>query len=594
MTAQRKKLRLGDLLVEHKAISQAQLDAALAEQKKSGRKLGRILIESGAIDEETLLKYLSKQLQVPFVDLRHYKFSPEIIRLIPEAHARRFRAIALEGARGAGQDQGILVGMADPTNIFGYDALCQLLKRPVRLALVRERELLRTIDMVYRKTAEISGLAGELRQELEAGDVELGELGADADVGDAPVTKLFNSLFEDAVQVKASDIHIEPDAKVLRIRQRVDGVLQEHVMNEIRIANALVLKIKLMAGLNISEKRLPQDGRFSMNVKGRNIDVRLSTMPVQYGESVVMRLLDQTEGVLDLDQLGMPNDIKVRFEHAVRRSHGMMLVTGPTGSGKTTTLYAALQLLNTSETKIITVEDPVEYRLPRINQVQVNPAIGLTFARVLRSSLRQDPDVVLVGEMRDEETAEIGLRAAMTGHTVLSTLHTNDAISTVNRLVDMGIKTYLLASALKAILAQRLVRRVCESCAQPVKLDARQLAWLRASGVDVDQALAAKFRRGAGCAHCNNTGYLGRIGVYEMVEIDQEMATILGHGDTAGFAALAKKATGYRSLDQIALRYAMSGITTMEDVLRVSADLEAAVDEEAIRQAEAVVLRAVT
>lgn len=583
MNQRRKKLRLGDLLVEHKAISQVQLEAALAEQKKSGRKLGMILVENGAIDEDTLLKYISKQLRVPFIDLRHYKFNPEVIRLVPEVHARRFRAIPLEGTRGGGGDHGILVGMADPTNIFAYDALCKLLKRPIRLALVRESDVLRTIDMVYRRTAEISGLAGKLGDELAAGETALDE-GTDADVADAPVVKLFESLFEDAIQVRASDIHIEPDANVLRIRQRVDGALQEHVMNETRIANALVLKMKLMAGLDISEKRLPQDGRFTMNVKGRNIDVRLSTMPVQYGESVVMRLLDQTEGTLDLDHLGMPDDIRVRFERSVRRSHGMMLVTGPTGSGKTTTLYAALMLLNTPENKIITVEDPVEYRLPRVNQVQVNSAIGLTFARVLRSSLRQDPDIVLVGEMRDEETAEIGLRAAMTGHMVLSTLHTNDAISTVNRLVDMGIKPYLLASSLQTILAQRLVRRVCESCAEPAKLDGRELAWLRANGIDVDKALAAKFKQGAGCAHCNNTGYLGRVGVYELLEIDPEMATILGHGDTAGFAALARKASGYRSLDQIALEYAMQGITTMSEVIRVSADLEAVVDEEAIQE----------
>jgi MSHA biogenesis protein MshE len=387
-------------------------------------------------------------------------------------------------------------------------------------------------------------------------------------------------LFEDAIQVRASDIHIEPDETVLRIRQRVDGVLQEQVMDEVRIASALVLRLKLMCGLDISERRLPQDGRFSLRVKDRNIDVRLSTMPVQHGESVVMRLLDQSSGVFALGELGMPPQMLRRFEALVRRPHGMVLVTGPTGSGKTTTLYAALQALNTSKTKIITVEDPVEYRLPRINQVQVNPSIGLTFARVLRTSLRQDPDIILVGEMRDEETAEIGLRAAMTGHMVLSTLHTNDAISTVNRMMDIGIKNYMLASALHAILAQRLVRRVCLSCAEPVELGMRERLWLERNN-SVDSA-GATFKQGRGCSHCNHTGYSGRIGVYELLEMDQKLSDTLSHGDSAQFALKARHAEGFRSLASHALDYAMQGLTTIEEVLRISADVDTLIDDEAM------------
>ena len=467
----RKKVRLGDLLVESKLISQAQLEHALSEQKKNGQKLGHVLIEGGYLTEDQMLEALSKQLKIPFVDLLHYKFNPEVIKLIPEIHARRFRAVALSA-----DDIGILVGMSDPTNIFAYDELSRILKRPIKMAVVREIDLLKTLDTAYRKTDQISGFAEQLNEELTDGDIDLGALLAEADVADAPVVKLLASLFEDAIQIKASDIHIEPDEKVLRIRQRVDGVLQEHTMDEVRIAPALVLRLKLMAGLDISEKRLPQDGRFSVKIKVHNIDVRLSTMPVQYGESIVMRLLDQTGGTLDLNLLGMPKPMLERFENLLHRPHGMILVTGPTGSGKTTTLYAALQTLNVPEKKIITVEDPVEYKLPRINQVQINSDIGLTFATVLRSALRQDPDIVLIGEMRDEETSEIALRAAMTGHLVLSTLHTNDAVSTVNRLMDMGIKSYLLASALHAILAQRLVRRVCESCAQVAELTDQQKA----------------------------------------------------------------------------------------------------------------------
>lgn len=569
----RQKIRLGDLLVENKIISQAQLDAALAEQKKTGRKLGKILFENGYLAEDQLLEFLSRQLNIPFIDLLHYPFKPEVVRLIPEIYARRFRALALEA-----RDDGVLVGMSDPTNIFAYDELARILKRPVKIAVVREADLLRTIDTVYRRTEEISGLAEQLKQELSAGDFDIQELSVGADVQDAPVVKLLQSLFEDAVQARASDIHIEPDETVLRLRQRVDGVLQEHVMKEKRIASALVLRLKLMAGLDIAEKRLPQDGRFSAKVKNRTIDVRLSTMPVQHGESVVMRLLDQSEGILDLDQLGMPEMLHRRVEILIRRPHGMLLVTGPTGSGKTTTLYAALKLLNRPQSKIITVEDPVEYRLARINQVQVNNDIELTFARVLRSALRQDPDIVMVGEMRDQETVEIGLRAAMTGHMVLSTLHTNDAISTVNRLLDMGAPGYLVASALHAILAQRLVRRVCESCRRPAALDTQQSAWLKANG---PEHAAASFQRGLGCAHCNHSGYRGRIGVYELLELDEAMADALGQGDGRSFAAAARQARGYRSLDRVALDYAAQGITSMEEVLRISADVNTLAVEEA-------------
>jgi len=567
----RKKIRLGDLMVEHKLISQIQLDEALADQKKSGRKLGRILVENGYVTEEQMFQILSDQLKIPFVDLLRYNFNPDVIRLIPEIQSRRFRAVALSSS-----DEGVMVGMVDPTNIFAYDELTRMLRRPIKLAIVREADLLKTIDTVYRKTDEISGFAEELSVELGENDIDLGALLLAADVKDAPVVKLLYSLFEDAVQIHASDIHIEPDEDVLRIRQRVDGVLQEHIMDETRIAPALVLKLKLMGGLDISEKRLPQDGRFTVTVKDHNIDVRLSTMPVQHGESVVMRLLDQTGGTLDLDALGMPEAILKRIEVLIRRPHGMILVTGPTGSGKTTTLYAALKALNSPEKKIITIEDPVEYRISRINQIQVNTNIGLSFARVLRSALRQDPDIVLVGEIRDDETAEIGLRAAMTGHMVLSTLHTNDSIGTVNRLMDMGIKPYLLASALHAILAQRLVRRICQSCSRSAELDPQQTAWVKAHGNET--AFKATFKQGKGCGYCNYTGYFGRIGVYELLEFDQQISDVLSQGDSAAFAPAARTAKGFRPLNMVALQYAIEGITSMDEVIRISADIDTMMD----------------
>jgi MSHA biogenesis protein MshE len=353
------------------------------------------------------------------------------------------------------QDYGetCLIGMSDPTDIHALDDIQSQLGKHVDFAVVSEADLLTAIETIYRRTQEIQDLASDLHEELSDGDFTLDQLDDDTDASNAPVVKLLRTLFEDAVKAKASDIHIEPDEKVMRIRQRIDGVLQEQVMNEKRIASALVLRLKLMAGLDISEKRLPQDGRFNFKVGEASIDVRLSTMPVQYGESVVMRLLDQSSALMSLEQLGMPERISKLFRQQIHSPHGMILVTGPTGSGKTTTLYAALSELNSASKKIITVEDPVEYRLPRISQVQVNSKIDLSFARVLRAALRQDPDIVLVGEMRDTETVEIGIRASLTGHLVLSTLHTNDAVSTAMRLVDMGIEPYLAASSLRAILA---------------------------------------------------------------------------------------------------------------------------------------------
>ncbi len=557
----RKKLRIGDLLVQHQVITEQQIQAALEEQRKTGRKLGRTLIELGYLTEDELLDFLSQQLDLPQVDLRNFDYDAETVRKLPETYARRFRAIVLEET-----DSDFLVGMADATDIFAYDELARILRKPIRQAVARESDLLRALDMVYRRTAEITSLAEELDEELREDDIDLAQLVQNEQTANAPVVKLLQSLFEDAVQVRASDIHIEPDEGLLRIRQRVDGVLQEHVMKEQRIAPALVLRLKLMAGLNISEKRLPQDGRFNVKVKGRSIDVRLSTMPVQYGESVVMRLLDQSSGILNLDSIGMPAELLKRFRRMVRQPHGLVLVTGPTGSGKTTTLYGALTELNAPTTKIIAVEDPVEYRLPRVNQVQVNEKIGLSFADVLRSALRQDPDIVMVGEMRDRETAEIGLRAAVTGHMVLSTLHTNDAVSTAIRLIDMGAQSFLLAASLRGIVAQRLVRRICENCREPYQPDPQEQVWLEAVAGSADLPLY----RGRGCSYCNNTGYRGRIGVYELLEIDAAMADALRREDQSGFARAAANHPHFRPLGGVALDYAREGITSLEEVIRVA------------------------
>ncbi|MFM5167335.1 MSHA fimbrial ATPase MshE [Aeromonas veronii] len=568
MAQPRLKMRLGDLLVQEQIISDDQLQLALQQQRQTGRKLGTTLIDLGFISEVQLLQFLARQLDVPFFDLNNLTIDAAAVPLLPEVQARRYRALAVNLT-----DDKVTVAMSDPADLSALDAIAALLSpRIMVLAVAREGQLLEYFDRLYRRTREIESFAEQLQEEYQDSGFELGSsnLGAN-DEGEATVAKLLRSLFEDAVQVGASDIHIEPDEKVLRIRQRIDGILHENILNEVRIAQALVLRLKLVAGLDISEKRLPQDGRFNMKVRGRDVDVRMSTMPVQYGESVVMRLLDQSSGILSLTETGMPPEILTRFRRQLKRPHGMILVTGPTGSGKTTTLYGALSELNQSSNKIITVEDPVEYRLSRVNQVQVNPKIGLTFSNVLRSTLRQDPDILLVGEMRDNETVEIGLRGAITGHLVLTTLHTNDAVTSALRLIDMGAPGYLVASALRAVVAQRLVRRVCEHCVEEKAPDEGQATWLTV--LSGEAPCQHTYHKGRGCQSCNFTGYSGRIGVYELLELDQPMMDALRRNDAEGFAKAARQHEHYRPLALTALDYARQGITSVDEVLRLAEDL---------------------
>jgi MSHA biogenesis protein MshE len=564
--SKRQKIRIGDLLVQHKVISENQLKEALAEQKRSGRKLGRAIVDLGFAREDQILELLSKQLDISFIDLKHFNFKAEVVKRLPETHARRYRAIVLKEERGA-----FLVGMADPTDIFAFDELARLLGKPVRTALVREADLLLAIDMVYRRTQEITTLAEELGEEMGEGDIVLDQLKPDDEQTDAPVIKLLRSLFEDAVQVAASDIHIEPDEGLLRIRQRVDGELQEQIIDNRRIAGPLVTRLKLISGLDIAEKRLPQDGRFSIRVKNKTLDVRLSTMPTQHGEAVVMRLLDQTAGLLELSELGMEKGLLNTFSRIIHKPSGMVLVTGPTGSGKTTTLYSAINRINTESNKIITVEDPVEYRLPRISQVQVNARIGLDFARVLRTALRQDPDVILIGEIRDKETAEIAMRAAITGHFVMSTLHTSDAVSTIARLLDMGVEGYMIAAALDAVVAQRLVRRVCDSCSEAYTPPANEREFL-AGVLKREMPADVQVLHGKGCTYCSNTGYRGRIGVYELLEVSDAMAAAIRRGDNQALETSIDN--DYRTLVQMAADYALKGITSVREVMRLAGALD--------------------
>jgi MSHA biogenesis protein MshE len=556
------RVRLGDVLVSQKAISQEQLKLALEEQKRSGRKLGRALVDLGFVTEELIAQALARQLNLAFVNLKLYNFNRAIVLKLPEAAARRFRALALED-RGAT----MLVGMADPTDLFAYDELTRLLKKDIEAAVVAEGEVLLALDQVYRRTEEISGHAKELEQDL-GGDqlVDFGALGAGLGAEDAPVVKLLQSLFEDATQVGASDIHIEPQENRLQMRFRIDGQLQPQAEADLRIASALALRLKLMSGLDISEKRHPQDGRFNVLVRKQPVDVRISSMPTQYGESVVMRLLNRHSGLLGLEHLGMPAGMLERFSAIFNRVSGMVLVTGPTGSGKTTTLYAALNALNTPARKIITVEDPVEYRMRGLNQVQVNEKIGLTFASVLRSVLRQDPNVILVGEMRDTETAQIGMRAAITGHMVFSTLHVRDALSAPVRLLDMQVPRYMVATSLQAVIAQRLVRLICESCVQDHVPTPQEEKFIEAEW----RGEARSFKRGRGCAHCNGTGFRGRVGVYEMLEMTPRLVEGVAKDDVPTFVRTAQEEMSGRTFVQHAAALAVAGRTTLNEVMRIS------------------------
>ncbi|CAH1581217.1 Type IV pilus assembly ATPase PilB [Vibrio jasicida] len=551
--------RLGDLLVEEGIVSEDQVQQALAAQHSTGQKLGDALIDLGFISEKQMLEFLSQQLGLPLIDLSRAPVDAEAVPILPEVHARRLRAMVV-----AQNGDTLRVAMSDPADLFTQESLMNLLgEYNLEFIIAPERQLVESFDRYYRRTKEIASFAEQLQAEHQ--DVEAFDYGIDgADSEEVTVVKLVNSMFEDAVQVGASDIHIEPDDKVLRLRQRVDGVLHETLLNEVNIASALVLRLKLMAHLDISEKRLPQDGRFNIKVRGQSIDIRMSTLPTQYGESVVMRLLNQSSGLRKLEDSGLPAELLSRLRRQLSRPHGMILVTGPTGSGKTTTLYGALSELNEPGKKIITAEDPVEYRLPRITQVQINSKIDLTFSRVLRTFLRQDPDIILIGEMRDQETVEIGLRAALTGHLVLSTLHTNDAVDSALRMIDMGAPGYLVASAVRAVVAQRLVRRVCSDCKTTEQLDGARQQWL--AGRFPNQ-VGATFHKGVGCQNCNLTGYRGRIGVFEMLELEHEMMDKLRANDAVGFAQVARRSGSYKPLLASAMELALQGSVSLDEVM---------------------------
>ncbi len=562
------RFRLGEVLVSRGLVNEEQLQQALAAQKASGRKLGRALTDLKFVSEAQIGQVVAEQMGLEFIDLAQRELDPATVKLLPEARARRFRAIVL-GRRDRGKEHGLEVGLVDPSDMVTFDALSRQLATTIFPCVVAEEALLHSIDRIYQRGEEISGYARELAADIGEGVLSLAQLETSSAAEEAPVVRLLHSIFQSAVSREASDIHIEPQERQLQIRFRIDGIMQVQSAPDHRIAGAVVQRLKLMSSLDISEKRLPQDGRFRVTVSGAVVDVRISTLPSQYGESVVMRLLAQNTERMKLSAIGIPPAILKRLRAALHGSSGMVLVTGPTGSGKTTTLYAALSELNTPQTKIITAEDPVEYRLPGLTQVQINDKVDLTFARVLRSCLRQDPDVILVGEMRDQETAEIGLRAALTGHLVLSTLHTNDAASTPLRLRDMGLAPYMVALGLRLVLAQRLVRLVCANCRVPHEPAPHESEWL---GEDLrdGQGRYTAFR-GTGCSQCHDSGYRGRMAVYEMLEMTPALVHLANQEDPSAFSAEARRVFADFTLRRSALALVAEGRTTVAEAMRVGA-----------------------
>jgi len=556
---------LGSVLIGQGVLRPEQLNHALAEQQRTGQLLGKVLVELDLASEEQIAQAIARQLDLPYMDLRRFDVQPDIVRRLSESQARRFSAVVLEDRGDA-----YLVGVVDPTDLRSQDELASVLKRHVELAAITHEQLQATIDRVYRKTEQIGAFAREVEREIGEQDnvIDLTSMSQAISDADAPIVKLLQTIFDDAARVNASDIHFEPQEHALVVRFRIDGVLHVQVEADPRIISALIVRMKLMAQLDIAERRLPQDGRITVKSGDSRFDIRMSTMPTQFGESIVLRLLRQGGKRLGIRDL-LPAWASEGFERAIQAPHGIVLVTGPTGSGKTTTLYAALENLNQPSVKILTAEDPVEYRLAGINQVQINDKIELTFARVLRSLLRQDPDVLLVGEIRDNETADIAVRAAMTGHTVLSTLHTNDAPSTPVRLLDMGVPGYMIASTLRAVLAQRLLRVSCLYCAEPYDPAVDELAWLAHHASEEELSLA-KFRKGRGCSRCNGVGFSGRRGVYEFLEMSQDLTEALQAADPQLIDKLAREQVGRRTLAHAAVTMVLDGRTTAAEAMTIA------------------------
>ncbi|MBE0599347.1 MAG: type IV-A pilus assembly ATPase PilB [Desulfuromonadales bacterium] len=556
--------RLGELLVRNKLISDGQLAKALEEQKMQGGRLGASLIKLGYLKEDQLAAFLSRQYGVPSINLAEFDIDPNLIRLIPAEVAQKYHIIPINRAGST-----LIVAMSDPSNIFAIDDIKFMTGYNVEVVVAPEASIRLAIDKYYDQSASLA----DVMNDLEDINLEVVDEGDDVDVRelakateDAPVVKLVNLILTDAIRKKASDIHIEPYEKSFRVRYRIDGVLYEVMKPPMKLKNAIISRLKIMAEMDIAERRLPQDGRIKIKLPGgKDMDYRVNCLPTLFGEKVVLRLLDKSNLQLDMTKLGYEPQALEYFKKEIHKPFGMVLVTGPTGSGKTVSLYSALAELNKTTENISTAEDPVEFNFAGINQVQMHEEIGLNFAATLRAFLRQDPDIIMIGEIRDFETAEIGVKAALTGHLVLSTLHTNDAPSTINRLLNMGIEPFLVASAVNLITAQRLGRRVCAECKEPEDVPRQTLI---DAGVPADKLDSLVCYKGRGCPTCNSTGYKGRVGMYQVMPMFEEIREMILAGANTAEIKRESMRLGVKTMRQSALTKLEEGVTSMEEVLR--------------------------
>lgn len=555
-----KKKFLGEMLIEAKVITPEQRDKAMQEQKRLGKRLGETLMSLGFITEEVMAKALSAQMGMPFKELRFLTIAPGVTDLVPESLARKHKVLPIEI-----KDGRLILAMADPLDIFAADEINRVTRMPVDTVVITESELLKALDKYYR---------GEVDEIIKAADVYFPEkekiiAAAEAMVEDTPIVKLVNTVFTQAVKDRASDVHIEPYAESLRVRFRIDGKLHDIMSPPKHLHPGMISRIKILSGMDIAEKRVPQDGRFPINIEGRQFDVRASTLPTLHGEKIVLRFLEKTAGLpqLRLGDLGFTGVLLNAYEKLIIKPYGFILSTGPTGSGKTTTMYSSLRNISAVEKNIITVEDPIEYNLPDINQVQVNPKAGLTFASGLRSILRQDPDVIMIGEIRDVETASIATHAALTGHLVLSTLHTNEAVGAIARLIDMGVEPFLITSSLIGVLGQRLIVKICPYCKESYSAEEDILRRIGIKG-------KVLLQKGKGCGECRFTGYLGREGLFELLIITEGIKKLIVEKATASEIKAQAIKEGFKTMREEGLLKVVEGVTTLEEVVRVTQETE--------------------
>jgi type IV pilus assembly protein PilB len=556
---------IGQMLLDAQLIDSNALQKAQQQQKSAGGTLSTNLVKIGAISEEELLDFLSRTYHAPAMDLRNHEPDPQLIRVMPGDVATKFMALPVSRS-----GRRLVVAMANPSNIFAIDDIKFITGYEIEARVATEGALKKAIDRAYDSAGTMADVMKGMEEDLSV--VEEEEQPADSEAlsaaDEAPIVKLVNSLIADAVRKGASDIHIEPYEKAMRVRFRIDGVLQEMMSPPFKFKAAIISRLKIMAELDIAERRVPQDGRIKIKVVNRTIDLRVSSLPTIFGEKIVMRILDKSNLNIDLEKLGFEPKSFKEFAGAIANPYGMVLVTGPTGSGKTTSLYSALSRINTPDVNVLTAEDPVEYNLDGINQVLVNEDVGLTFSAALKAFLRQDPNIIMVGEIRDLDTASIAVKAALTGHLVLSTLHTNDAPSAIGRMIDMGIEPFLVSSSLNLVLAQRLVRRICAACKRPAKLNEEILRELQ---LEPTEAKGAAFHEGAGCVECSNTGYRGRQGVYEVMTMTPRIRDLVLERASANEIKRVAMEEGMLTLRRDALEKLKRGMTTAEEVLKETA-----------------------